>query len=215
MLSTDRGEFEIQLGALCAGFNVPATKDRQEAYWTGLAKMSLSQFVRVVSFALGEAGPERFPTVNAVWQIHKKARHNTEVKKQNVPQIEDQDHLLFFANRMFFKHMVNRGGLGSIGTFVEGYGMRYCKSSDELRSARKAVRDLVDYFSGPICDGDDMATPAEFVAQLIVALDRVSKIDAKTITAWGQMVKHPDAHKPFAPHMGRPLPEKYASREMS
>lgn len=212
MLSTDRVEFESQLGALCAGFNVPATKDRQEAYWTGLSKMTLLQFVRCVEGALGQDGPEKFPTVNALWQIHRKARHHA---PQSVPQIEEQDHLLFFANRMFFRHLMNRGGLGSTGRFVQSYGMVDCKASPELRAARKVVRDLVDYFMGPVSEGDEDATPAEFVRQMIVALDKVSRIDSRTLTGWAEMVKHADALKPFETYMGRPLPEKYQSSEMA
>lgn len=205
MQSTDRTEFEAQLAALCAGFNVPATKERQEAYWTGLSKMSLPQFVRTVEHALGEEGPEKFPTTGFMWKLYKRAKNQTQTIKQNVPQIEQKDHLLFFANRMFFRHLMNRGGLGSTGRFIPAYGMVDCKASAELLAARKVVLDLVEYFSGPIREGADDATPAEFVAQLIVALDKVSKIDSKTLDGWREMSAHPDAKKPFEPYMGRTL----------
>jgi hypothetical protein len=205
MLSTDRTEFESQLAALCAGFNVPATKERQEAYWTGLSKMSLPQFVRTVEHALGEDGPEKFPTTGSIWKLYKHAKSQTQTIRQNVPKLEQQDHLEYFANRMFMRHITNRGGLGSSGRFTPGYGLVDCKASVELVAARAVLRELVDYFSGPICEGDEDATPAQFVEQLIVALDKVSKIDQKTLRGWGEMASHADARKPFAPHMGRPL----------
>jgi hypothetical protein len=209
MLSTDREQFEAQLAALCAGYNVPSTKDRQEAYWTGLAKMSLLQFVRCVEYALGQDGPDKFPTTGMLWKLHKAAKNQTQTVK-NAPQIEEKDHLLFFANRMFMRHIVNRGGVGSIGEFVAPYGLKNCKASEELIAGRKVLLDLVDYFSGPICEGDEMAKPAEFVTQLIVSLDKVSRIDEKTLRGWREMVSHPDALKPFEPYMGRPLSAKYA-----
>jgi hypothetical protein len=209
MLSTDREQFEAQLAALCAGFNVPATKERQEAYWTGLSKMSLPQFGRAVESALGEDGPEKFPTTGLMWKLYKQAKSQSQTIKQNVPQTEEHDHLLFFANRMFMRHLHNRQGLGSTGRFIPAHGMVDCKASSELLAARKVVRELVDYFSGPICEGDEDATPAEFVAQLIVALDKVSRIDSKTLRGWGEMSGHADAKKPFERYMGRPLPEKY------
>jgi len=209
MLSTDRPEFEAQLAALCAGFNVPATKERQEAYWTGLSKMSLPQFVRTVEYALGEDGPEKFPTTGFMWKLYKQAKNQSQTIKQNVPQIEEQDHLLFFANRMLMRHIHNRQGLQATGRFIPAHGMVDCKESDELLAARKVVRDLVDYFSGPICEGDEDATPAEFVTQLIVSLDKVSKVDSKTLLGWDEMIAHPDAKKPFDRYMGRQLSARH------
>ena len=73
MLLTDRTEFDAQMQVLCAGFNVPMG-ERSAAYWRGLAKMELRTFVRVVEHCLGEKGPERIPTVNAVWTLSKSLR---------------------------------------------------------------------------------------------------------------------------------------------
>jgi hypothetical protein len=207
MLSTDRTEFEAQVGTLCAAFNVPATRERQDAFWTGMAKMSLIEFVRGVEFAVGEEGPEKFPTTKAFWKLHReikaKARGYTQ---QAVKQVEQQEHLLYFANRLFFRHMMNRGGLGSTGTFVPARGMVDCKASDELLAARQVLRDHVAWFCGPVRDGDPDATPHEFVTQLIPLLERVSPIDQRTLDGWTAMIEHPSAKVPFAPYMGRELP---------
>jgi hypothetical protein len=206
MLSTDRTEFESQLGKLCAGFNVPTTQDRIEAYWSGLARMSLLQFVRCVEFALGEDGPEKIPTTSGMWKIHRAARTRSVTHTQNVPLIEDKDHLLYFANRLFFRHLVNRGGLGSAGRFVPAHGLVDCKASPELLAARKVVRDLVAWFEGPVRESDPDATPFEFVTQLIAGLKAVGPIDQRTLNSWQATLKHPDARQPFAPFMGRELP---------
>lgn len=69
MQSTDREEFEIQLARLCAGFNVPVTKHRVNAYWSGCAKMSLLQMSRAIDEALGEHGPDDLPTTKILWKI--------------------------------------------------------------------------------------------------------------------------------------------------
>ncbi len=69
MQSTDREEFEIQLARLCAGFNVPVTKHRVNAYWSGCAKMSLAQLSRAIDQALGEHGPDELPATKTLWKI--------------------------------------------------------------------------------------------------------------------------------------------------
>ena len=73
MLATDRTDFDAQLAALCAGFNVPMG-DRPTAYWAGLAKMELATFARVVAHSLGEDGPEKIPTTRQCWMISKQLR---------------------------------------------------------------------------------------------------------------------------------------------
>lgn len=82
MQLADRAMFEDQLGALCAGFNVPMTDLRTDAYWRGLQKMQLGQFARVVEFALGESGPERIPTVPQCWNILRQQRTNATKQPQ-------------------------------------------------------------------------------------------------------------------------------------
>lgn len=207
MLSTDRSEFEAQVGTLCAGFNVPATRERQDAFWTGLAKMSLVEFVRCVEFALGEDGPDKFPTTKSLWKLHREIKSQARAHtQQSVQRIEQQDHLLNFANRLFLRHLVNRGGLGSVGRFTYGRGMVDCQASAELLAARKVLRDHVEWFCGPIRDGDPDATPYEFVTQLIPMLERVSRIDWETLGGWRTVIAHPDARIPFPPSMGRELP---------
>lgn len=207
MLSTDRDEFETQVATLCAGFNIPATPERQEAFWIGMAKMSLIEFTRCVEFALSEEGPDKFPSTKAVWRLHRDLKSNARATTQQViHRGEHQDHLLYFANRMFLRHIGNRGGLGSTGRFVPGYGLVECKASEELLQARTALRNTVNWFCGPIREGDPDATPHAFMMALIKAIDRVSPINHGAIVEWEKMLKEADAHEPFPPYMGRDLP---------
>ena len=69
MLSTERETFEGQLAVLFGAYPTFLTPPRVEAYWRGLQKMPLSTFVRCVDQALSEAGQEKLPTVNTIWQI--------------------------------------------------------------------------------------------------------------------------------------------------
>ena len=102
MLSSERAEFDQHLGTLCAGFNVPMTELRGEAYWRGLAKMHLSTFARVVEHALGQDGPERIPTAPQCWALSKQLR----AQRPRAPQAESGptvEPLVAFGNRCLLK----------------------------------------------------------------------------------------------------------------
>lgn len=77
MQLSDREEFKTELGKLCAGFNVPLTKLREEGYWTGFTRMSIGHFRRAVEFALSEHYIEEdLPTVGKIWKIHRGDSHS-------------------------------------------------------------------------------------------------------------------------------------------
>lgn len=86
MQPTDREAFDARMAVLCAGFGVPATAERCEAYWTGLQHMPLSTFIRLVETSLGEGGPEKLPTTGALWKLHhqtKAVRVESRAKEQS------------------------------------------------------------------------------------------------------------------------------------
>ena len=174
MHSTERTEFENQLKALCAGFNVPVG-DRIEAYWAGLQKMGLIEFTRVVEFALGESGPDKIPTTKHCWQIRNQLKRGTTTTatKSATPNHEP-DHLLFFANRLFFKFLALRGGVGTVGHYAGHGGIECTHGSATLDELRRALRDLVDWYAAPIRESDAFATPAAFVADFIRAMQKIA-----------------------------------------
>ena len=122
MLLADRAQFDSQLGALCAGFNVPVTELRSEAYWRGLERMQLSQFARVVSHALGEDGPERIPLVPKCWAIWKQIRHRRPVAAAAPVEVQppQYDALHGFAQRCLLRFLREAGGVddGTLGRLV-------------------------------------------------------------------------------------------------
>jgi len=121
VLLADRAQFDSQLGALCAGFNVPMTELRSEAYWRGLERMQLSQFARVVSHALGEDGPERIPLVPQCWAIWKQIRHRRAPSQESAPpQAPPFDHFHGFGQRCLLRFLRQAGGVddGTLGRLV-------------------------------------------------------------------------------------------------
>lgn len=106
MLSTERKGFEVQISQLCAGYNVPATQDRIEAYWRGLSKMHMAGLERCVEFALGEEyDEEKIPTTRGMWAIYRK----TKPQRQSMPRAEEVekqvDKIEAFANHILFNFL--------------------------------------------------------------------------------------------------------------
>lgn len=113
MLVTERSEFDDHLGTLCAGFNVPVTELRSEAYWRGLAKMHLGQFARVVEHALGPDGPERIPTSSQCWSIWRQIRNARPKAPDARPPLDQPtfDSLHTFGNRCLLRYVTTLGGV--------------------------------------------------------------------------------------------------------
>jgi hypothetical protein len=108
--TTDRPEFETNLAQLCAGFNVPLTAERIEAYWSGLQKMQISTFARVVEHCLGQDGPERIPTAPACWTVSKKIRSRPRPEQEDAePRAFDSLHC--FGQRCMMRYLQDHGPL--------------------------------------------------------------------------------------------------------
>lgn len=122
MLSTEREAFDDQVRLLCAGFNIPATPERLESYWTGLQRMNLPVFVRIVERALGPDGPEKFPAVSSVWGIYRelrtKARPPSTAPSLSTPSV---DAFVAFGNRALVEFLRQNGAAAGevLGLLVE------------------------------------------------------------------------------------------------
>jgi hypothetical protein len=208
MQLADRADFEDLVKRLCIGFDLPATKHRMDAYWSGLRKMSLHQFERCVDRALEEEGPEDLPRVKDVWKLHRQWEPRPGQEQTSALAPPEADHLDYFANRLLMQHMTHRGGLGSIGRFVPGIknsGMQDSVASGELTACLKVKRSLVDEFQGYVREGDDMATPAAFIRAWMVLLKRVSKVEPRTLAQWDNWIEDPAANVPVPADMARDL----------
>ncbi len=119
MQSSDRPQFDEQILLLCAGFNVPPSV-RPEAYWLGLAKMSLPEFARCVEFALSEDGPDKIPSVREIWGLRVKMRRQGQARAVEAPyKPPEQSFGLRLVNQLFFAYLVDqritKGIVGDIG----------------------------------------------------------------------------------------------------
>jgi hypothetical protein len=104
-------------------------------------------------------------------------------------QKTEPDHLLYFANRLLWRHLSARHGLGS----------------SELTAALKVKRDIIEWFTQPVREGDESATPKEFVTQFAQALGKVSPLTQQTREYWWRYIKSDAAQKPFPIEMARRL----------
>jgi hypothetical protein len=211
MQSADRAQFDEEFGRLCAGYGAPVTAQRTKAYWSGLAKMSIAQFTRVIDFAIGEHGPEQLPPPKGIWKIHHQLRGATTAPHVHTSApANDPDHLEYFANRLLWLHLSHRGGLGSSGRFVPAYGMADCKASPELTRCLAVKRKLVDEFLAYIREGDADATPAILMQYWLAELRAVSTVEPRTLQALQASMTEPEAQKSFDRSMARPLELKQA-----
>ena len=211
MQSTDRDEFESLLKKLCAGFDVPLG-DRFEAYWTGLAKMSLIEFSRCIDYALGEeyaqahADPKRrapMPTTGQIWLIRRQLKRAGQSfllpPKPKPDRNKGPDNLVFFANRLLLSHIADRGGLKSRSDFDPPHGVKNCEASSELAACLRIKGETVREFAGFIRERDEMATQSEFIRIFAARIDRVSKL-AKP-ERWRELIEDPRSAALFPEHM--------------
>jgi hypothetical protein len=159
MQTSDRPEFDAQLARLCAAYNVPATPERLDGYWTAFRNLSLLEFARIIEAALGEQGPERMPTVPALWGIRKALR----VKPPHMLQERrDVDPWPMAANRLLVAYLWRR-------RLNEGH------SGDISLAARvAATSSLAEFFSGLHAERDPEATFAELARRFDGAMARIA-----------------------------------------
>jgi hypothetical protein len=69
---TDAKHFERALMRLCAGFDVPMTGARREAYWRSFRKLQVLEFTGLIDMALVESTFTSMPTVGALWELHRR-----------------------------------------------------------------------------------------------------------------------------------------------
>lgn len=144
MNSADHAEFSESLGNLCAGFNVPCTAERQNAYFIGLTKMQMPAFVRCVEHALGDEGPEKIPTVSQLWLIYRKLHKrvsNAPAHQQTA--VVERDPIIRFANRCLYVYLRKRVGVDE-------------QSLKQLITAKNRIAKA--FITGGFDDGEDKAS---------------------------------------------------------
>lgn len=135
MLTGDREEFDKQLAILCAGWDRPVTESRATAYWSGLGKMNLVDFSRVVEHCLGERAPEKFPTVHACWELSRMLKPQRALGALAYRSIEPEDLWLTRANLHLLRHL---------RTINSAQPWRYGGRTDPEHVMRARLQPLID-----------------------------------------------------------------------
>jgi hypothetical protein len=121
MLEPD--EFDKALAQLCAGFNVPCTEERREAYGRAFRKLSPLMWDRLVDYALSEDGPDKMPTVRELWSIRRELRAQLPQAATPTQPPWEGDMWDIAANRHLLAHLVrlvvNRRRITNHAAFVE------------------------------------------------------------------------------------------------
>jgi hypothetical protein len=209
MRQIDDPKFRSILASFGEVYGKPISPQLASLWWESLKDLPIE---------LVEAGAKswirhgkQFPRPAQVREMVKETERATPEHSSNPRQTQEpDDHLLFFANRMFLKHLFSRNGLRSAAKFSPGVGPAHVEASSEFLAARQVVRDLVEEFSGYIREGDDLATPAAFIDLFARQLNRVSPIAPKVMTFFTRSATDERAAVPFARSMGRELHSAYA-----
>lgn len=99
-------------------------------------------------------------------------------------QAPKDENILLFANRLLMRHVVSSGGLGVA-----------------LKPSQHFMAALAAEFSVYVLEGDELATPAEFLRRAIIGLAAISPISPDTRVLWERRMTEPAALVPFASRM--------------
>jgi hypothetical protein len=108
------------------------------------------------------------------------------------------DNLYQWSNRLLLIHTIARGGLASSGRFESGY-LRDPKASAELEAIQRDKAALVREFCDYIREGEELATPREFLRRFVEMLKRHGHIDTTALERFRKLAMTADAKLPFPP----------------
>lgn len=113
MQQADRADFEIQFRKFCAGASIPATDERIEAFWTGLAKMALFEFVRATDHLLAQEDWAFPKKPGSLWGVVRELKSHRPVPLQPLPERQWQgDKWDRAANQHLLGHVMRQAGRG-------------------------------------------------------------------------------------------------------
>lgn len=144
MNSTERAAFREELEVLFGAFPPARLSDAQEeAYWRGLAAMSLPAFRRAVERAIdAERGEERLPSPRRLWAISLELRDEARSREQRARKEAEQhvDQFVAYANRVLLWFCL--AAPGQSPEYEDGIGPRM----RQMRGApsRKSLRAILD-----------------------------------------------------------------------
>ncbi len=170
----------LKLSREFPGFNLAAELDNFRDYWTAKAGAAATKMDWNATYRIWMRKAGKAP----------RARGEAPARAPTPPVTAAQpDHLVYFANRLLFEHLADCHGVGP----------------DTLARALAVKRETIEWFLGPVSEGDPNATPHEFVVQFGKALAKVSPLQHRTRKRWRQFLASEASQRPFPPYMARPL----------
>jgi hypothetical protein len=142
-----------------------------DAFRTGLSKLPLPAFSRVVDHCLGENGPERMPSVRECWSIYKRLRtsHVRPALPQHSADDRSYSESLRLVNLMFFawlrKEVSTRGsndGWRTVGDV-------------EMRERRAVCIELASQHDALLSEHDPQATIDRLATSFTAGMARIPK----------------------------------------
>lgn len=195
MQNSDRGSFDALVQKLAQGFGHAPGKERLDAYWSAFQALSLTQFARIVEHALSpeyaaklDTARPQMPSVPQLWMVNGLLK----ARAQSAPQATGanagpRDSLQLWANRQLLIHIFARGGLGSTGH----------APSAELSACLKLRDALVDEFDGYVAEGDDLATPREYLRRWVAGLRAIGAIAEDALARYREAAQSAEGRAPF------------------
>lgn len=118
MQTTERPQFAKLVESLLAGFNVPITEARVDAYWRGCRTMHVLAFEQTVDHVLGPTGEEDLPTPRQMHVIHRRIVGERRAASMPPPAPEgpEQDIFDLYTSRVlltFLRMKARRVGSGA------------------------------------------------------------------------------------------------------
>lgn len=162
MQTTDRGEFDVLMRKLCAGFDRPPSSELSEAFWDGCKKLSLRQFRTGVDVAL-ETFDGKFPRPKQLAKMAYDREGEARLEQQRRERAEDSKadaaypKWLQRVNGFFFSWMYREITSGRRKVFGKGTNIRSIPDR-ELAQRRAVCRQLAQDFEQMEREGDSQAT---------------------------------------------------------
>lgn len=97
MQSDNWVDFQKELKSLCEAYDRKYTPEIEDAYWSGLSKMSIRDFKIASQIAREKSGTEdfkRLPMPGRFWSLRDEAARREQVDRPNAAQISSHGHAL-------------------------------------------------------------------------------------------------------------------------
>ncbi len=194
MKPDDTRRFQVVMAKLGEIFAKQITPELTTLYWQALKAMPIEQIEAGADAAIAHL--KFFPKPAEIRHL---AEEQATPGGGNGPGTNGQpDHAEFFGNRLLLRYLFDRRTGASSGGFTGGV-------LPEMDALIELRRSLVAEFVGYIREGDDLATPAEFIRRWLIGLQRIGSPSAAHVAYLKRIAESPNTQNPMPAAMARPI----------